>query len=197
MSNQITVVGTLAADPKDIRLSNGGGMCSFRLASNDRRFDREKNDWVDGPTNWFTVNVFRTLGEHALQSFRKGDRIILTGRLRVRNWETSEKSGIAVEIDAEALGHDLRWGTSQFTRSAWQQAKVATATDNAAADNKAADSFASPDTSSGTVNAGTAPHEPGADESSTEGSGAALPQYGFSHPDAGADGFANESRAAA
>jgi single-strand DNA-binding protein len=112
----ICIVGTIATDPKFTKTDSKAAFCSFRLASNERRFDREKNTWIDGDTNWFTVNVFRRLAEHANTSFSKGDRVIVSGRLRIRRWEAKEKTGLSTEVDAEALGHDLRWGTSSFTK---------------------------------------------------------------------------------
>lgn len=116
MNNPISIVGTIATDPKLITTQSGVTLCSFRVASGDRRFDRAQQKWVDGETNWFGVTAFRALAEHAHESFRKGERIVITGRLRVRRWETGEKSGLNVEIEADALGHDLRWGVSRFEK---------------------------------------------------------------------------------
>lgn len=116
MSNPIAIVGTIATDPKLITTQSGVTLCSFRVASGERRYDRVQQKWVDGETNWFGVTAFRALAEHANESFRKGERIIVNGRLRVRRWETAEKSGLAVEIEADALGHDLRWGVSRFEK---------------------------------------------------------------------------------
>lgn len=117
MSNPIHVIGTVATEPKLVATQSGVPLCTFRLASGDRRFDRAKNQWVDGETNWYTVTAFRSLARHSHQSLQKGQRIIVSGRLRVRRWETSEKSGTSVEIDADAVGHDLRWGVSSFERT--------------------------------------------------------------------------------
>lgn len=116
MSIQISAVGTIATHPKLLNSENRAAFCTFRVACNDRRYDREQARWVDGDTNWLTVNAFRTLAEHAHESFSRGDRIVLTGRLRIREWENGVKSGISVEVDADALGHDLRWGVSSFSK---------------------------------------------------------------------------------
>lgn len=115
-STIITVVGTIASDPRLITTSSGVTLCSFRLASGERRYDRAQQKWIDGETNWFGVTAFRTLAEHAHASFRKGERVFVHGRVRVRQWEKDERSGTAVEIDADALGHDLRWGVSRFEK---------------------------------------------------------------------------------
>lgn len=116
MSTTICIVGTIATVPRFTQTASGAAFCSFRVASNERRYDREQGQWVDRDTNWFTVNAFRGLAEHASESFSKGDRVVASGRVRVRQWESKEKSGTAVEIEAEALGHDLRWGVSRFTK---------------------------------------------------------------------------------
>ncbi len=116
MSNIVTVVGTIATEPRALTTQSGIALCSFRVASGERRFDREKKCWVDGETNWFTVTAFRGLALNAHDSFHKGDRVVVSGRLRIRSWERDDRSGTSVEIEAEALGHDLRWGVSQFSK---------------------------------------------------------------------------------
>lgn len=116
MSNIVTVVGTIATEPRTHTTQSGITLCSFRVASGERRFDREKKIWVDGETNWFTVTAFRGLALNAHDSFHKGDRVIVNGRLRIRSWERDDRSGTSVEIEADALGHDLRWGVSQFSK---------------------------------------------------------------------------------
>ncbi|UOR02946.1 single-stranded DNA-binding protein [Leucobacter allii] len=116
MSTALSIIGTVATEPRLITTSTRTVFCSFRVASNDRWYDREKAEWVDGATNWFTVNAFRTLAEHTLKSVQIGDRVVVSGRLRIRSWETDERSGTTAEVEADGIGHDLRWGTSVFTR---------------------------------------------------------------------------------
>lgn len=117
MNESITVVGNVASVPERRDLPSGGAVTSFRMAVTQRRFDRERSTWVDGHTNWFTVSAFRALGENVYRSLHKADRVVVTGRLRLREWETDAKKGVSAEIDAEALGHDLLWGTSVFQRA--------------------------------------------------------------------------------
>lgn len=117
MTDIITLTGLVATNPRHIVTSEGLTITSFRLASNQRRFDRGQNAWIDGDTNWYTVTAFRQLGTHVATSLEKGQRVIVTGRVRIRDWETDEKSGTSIEIDAEAIGHDLTWGRATFTRS--------------------------------------------------------------------------------
>lgn len=116
MSTLVSIVGTVATPPRRVGPGGKTPFCTFRVASNERRYDREKNQWVDGETNWFTINAFRSLAENAVGSLRKGDRVVVNGRLRIKSWNTDEKSGISVEIDADALGHDLRWGVTRFEK---------------------------------------------------------------------------------
>ena len=116
MSDTISIVGNVATEPKQ-HAPGGIPITSFRLAASQRHFDRASGSWVEGATNWYSVSVFRTLGEHALESLRKGDRVFVRGRLRIRDWSAGEKSGTTAEIDADAIGHDLLWGTTAFTRA--------------------------------------------------------------------------------
>ena len=124
MTDTITVAGVIATSVKDITTGEGLRIASFRLASNARRYDRKTDTWVDLETNWFTVTAFRRLAEHVAASFEKGQRVLVHGRLRVRAWESGDRSGTTVEIEADSAGHDLRWGTSEFTRDAAESAKA-------------------------------------------------------------------------
>lgn len=117
MSDQITVSGIIGTVPRRTVANNGAPITSFRLASSQRRFDRAKNDWVDDDTSWFSVTTFRQLAVNAAQSLHKGEHVIVTGRLFIRNWTNAERSGIDVKIVAESLGHDLTWYTTTPVRS--------------------------------------------------------------------------------
>ena len=117
MSDTITLTGIVATPPKHIVTSEQLQITSFRLASTQRRFDRTEQKWVDADTNWYTVTAFRSLAANAIGSILKGQRVIVTGRLRIREWATDEKSGTTIEVDADSLGHDLTFGTSVFTRT--------------------------------------------------------------------------------
>ena len=117
MSEHIAVTGLVATTPRHLVTQDGLPITSFRLASSQRRFDRSQNKWIEGETNWYTVSAFRQLAINESTSVSKGDRVIVVGKLHVRDWDNGERAGTSVEVEAEAVGHDLNWGTSSFTRT--------------------------------------------------------------------------------
>lgn len=117
MTDTMTITGLVATTPRHIITAEGLAVTSFRLASNLRRFDRKRNEWVDAGTNWYTVSSYRQLALNVVSSVNKGDRVLVTGRLRIREWADGDKRGLNIDLDADALGHDLGWGRSAFTRS--------------------------------------------------------------------------------
>ncbi|WP_203135304.1 single-stranded DNA-binding protein [Microbacterium sp. JZ31] len=129
MTDIITITGNIATAPEHRVLPSGIPVTRFRVASGTRRFDRESNAWVDGPTNWYSVSAYRTLADNARDSLQKGERVVVTGRLRLRAWESDGRKGLEAEIDADGLGHDLLFGVSTFRRTA---ARSAAAPDEAA-----------------------------------------------------------------
>ncbi len=118
MTDIITVTGLVGTPPRHSVGASGVSFTSFRLASTYRRFDREKNKWVDLETNWFSVTAFRSLADNVAESLHQGDRVLVTGRLRIAPWDNGEKKGTNVEIIADAIGPDLLWGSAQYTRTA-------------------------------------------------------------------------------
>lgn len=118
MSDTITIMGNLAADPEQRMIGSGTAVTSFRVASSQRHFDKKSGEWVERDPNWYQVSAFRDLGEHAFASLHKGERVIVSGRLKIRSWETDKSKGTSVEIEADAVGHDLLWGTTRYTRAA-------------------------------------------------------------------------------
>ncbi|KZE41564.1 single-stranded DNA-binding protein [Microbacterium sp. T32] len=118
MSDHITLVGNVVGDPEERATRGGDPIAAFRLAVSERRFDRERGQWVDGHTNYYAVSVFGELGRNSLASLHKGERVIVAGRLRLREWETDVKRGVSADVVADAIGHDLRWGASAFRRTA-------------------------------------------------------------------------------
>lgn len=133
MSDNISLTGIVGSEPRSVTTPEGLAITSFRLASSQRRFDRSQEKWVDGDTNWYTVTTFRQLAANAAVSIKKGERVVVTGRLKVRDWEAGGKRGVNVDVEADALGHDLSWGTAAFSRGAGAAASETSAAAPAAA----------------------------------------------------------------
>lgn len=118
MSDNLTVRGFVASEIRSSTTPGGVATASFRLGATARRYDRASSTWVDGNTNWFTVQGYRQLAGNMGCSVKKGQRVIVVGRLKMRSWEKDGRVYHDVEIDAESVGHDLMWGSANFTRSA-------------------------------------------------------------------------------
>lgn len=118
MTDQLTLTGLIATTPRHIVTSEGLAITSFRLASQQRRYDKAHGGWADAETNWYTVTAFRELALNASQSLNKGDRVVAVGRLKVREWSNDDRSGTSVEVEADSLGHDLHWGVTSYQRVA-------------------------------------------------------------------------------
>ena len=116
MTDTITLTGLVATTPRHLTTSEGLAITSFRLASSQRRFDRAQQKWIDADTNWYTVSAFRNLAVNSATSVVKGDRVVVSGRLRIRDWENTDRSGTTIEIEADTNGKDMIWGTSAYTR---------------------------------------------------------------------------------
>ena len=112
----ITLVGTAVQDVRTSITRTGTQVSSFRMACNSRRFDKSANSWVDGDTTYLTVNCWRTLADSVAESVHRGDPLLVTGRLKIREWSTADKSGLSVEVEASAVGHDMSRGSSVFTK---------------------------------------------------------------------------------
>ena len=146
MTDSITITGLVATEPRHIVTNEGLTISSFRLASAQRRFDRTQEKWIDVDTNWYTITAFRQLGVNCAVSIKKGDRVVVSGRLRIREWENGERTGTTVDIEADSLGHDLSWGTSAFSRtiSSSRATQIASGTDDSAATSDATWSTTAP-----------------------------------------------------
>jgi len=117
MPDIISATGVVGTQPTMAVVGNGLARLTFRLASTQRKFNREASGWENGETNWYTVVAFRRLAENASRSLAKGDRVVVTGRLRVSEWERDGRHGISVDILAEGIGHDLLFGTSSYSKN--------------------------------------------------------------------------------
>jgi single-strand DNA-binding protein len=112
----VTLIGNVVTDITASTTPGGAELAAFRMASTPRNYDRESGRWNDGPTSYVRVSCWRGLARNVVISLTKGDPVVVTGKLRVREWERDGKRGIAVEVDASAVGHDLTRGITRFSR---------------------------------------------------------------------------------
>ena len=115
----ITVVGNLTADPELRYTQNGLAVANVTIATTPRTFDRQANDWKDGEALFLRASVWREFAEHVAGSLTKGSRVIATGRLRQRSYETKEgEKRTSIELEVDEIGPSLRYATAQVTRAA-------------------------------------------------------------------------------
>jgi single-strand DNA-binding protein len=114
----VTVVGTALHNPERRAVRPDVSVAHFRIASTPRRFDRETQSWVDGPSLRIRVNCWRRLADHVCGSVFSGDPVIVYGRIVTRDWKTEQgEPRVSYELEAISVGHDLARGLSAFTRS--------------------------------------------------------------------------------
>lgn len=115
----ITVVGNLTSDPELRYTQNGLAVANFTIASTPRSFDRAANDWKDGEALFMRASVWREFAEHVAGSLTKGSRVVATGRLKQRSYETKEgEKRTSIELEVDEIGPSLRYATAQVTRAA-------------------------------------------------------------------------------
>ncbi len=114
---QVSLTGYVATQPHTKTVKSGAINLSMRVAWTPRRQDRVSGEWVDGNTSYVTVICWRKLATNAAICVRKGDPVIVKGRLSIRPYEDKQGAQrIAVEIEASSVGHDLSRGVAQFQR---------------------------------------------------------------------------------
>jgi len=113
----ITVVGNLVADPELRFTPSGQPVATFRVASTPRVMDRQTNEWKDGDSLFLTCNVWRQAAENVAESLQRGMRVIVTGRLKQRNYETKEGEKRTVyEVEVDDVGPSLRNASAKVNR---------------------------------------------------------------------------------
>ena len=112
----MTIVGNVVDEPRMRYTKNHHAVATFRIASTSRRYDREQGRFVDNSTLFVNVSCWRALAENAFDSLHKGQRVIVSGRYYQREYTTGEMKRIRYELEANAVGHDLSWGTARFTK---------------------------------------------------------------------------------
>jgi single-strand DNA-binding protein len=114
--NHTTIVGNLVDDPELRFTSSGIAVANLRVAVTQRI--QQDGEWRDGDTSFLRVNAWRGQAEHLADSLAKGDRVMVTGRLRQRSWETPEGDKRSVtEIEADEVGASLKWATAKVERT--------------------------------------------------------------------------------
>ena len=114
----ITVVGNLTADPELRYTQSGLAVANFNIASTTRNFDRASNDWKDGEALFLRASVWREFAEHVAGSLTKGSRVIATGRLKQRSYETKEgEKRTSIELEVDEIGPSLRYANATITRA--------------------------------------------------------------------------------
>lgn len=114
----ITVVGNLTGDPELRFTPSGAAVANFTIASTPRQFDRQSNEWKDGDTLFMRCSIWREAAENVAESLTKGMRVIASGRLVQRSYETREgEKRTVVELQVEEVGPSLRYASAKVTRA--------------------------------------------------------------------------------
>lgn len=131
---QVTIVGNVGNDPEIRFTPSGAAVCSFSLVSTPRKFNKQTNEWEDGAANWFRCTAWRAMAENVAESVTKGARVIVTGRLEIRRYETNEGTqGTSVDLQIDEIGPSLKWATAKVQkagRQSEQRTSGATGTDD-------------------------------------------------------------------
>src|ERR1700712_3304811 len=114
----ITVVGNLTADPELRFTPSGAALASFTIASTPRSFDRNTNEWKDGEALFLRCSLWRQAAENVAESLQKGMRVVVTGRLKQRSYDTKEgEKRTVIELEVEEIGPSLKYATAKVNRT--------------------------------------------------------------------------------
>ncbi|OBA60745.1 single-stranded DNA-binding protein [Mycobacterium sp. 1100029.7] len=114
----ITVVGNLTADPELRFTPSGAAVANFTVASTPRTFDRQSGEWKDGEALFLRCNIWREAAENVAESLTRGSRVIVTGRLKQRSFETREgEKRTVVEVEVDEIGPSLRYATAKVNKA--------------------------------------------------------------------------------
>jgi single-strand DNA-binding protein len=113
----ITVVGNLTNDPELRFTPSGAAVAKFTVASTPRTLDRATNEWKDGEALFLNCSIWRQAAEHVAESLQRGARVIVTGRLRQRSYETREgEKRTVIELEVDEVGPSLRYATAKVQK---------------------------------------------------------------------------------
>ncbi|GAA2547206.1 single-stranded DNA-binding protein [Mycolicibacterium diernhoferi] len=114
----ITVIGNLTADPELRFTPSGAAVANFTVASTPRTFDRQTNEWKDGEALFLRCNIWREAAENVAESLTRGSRVIVSGRLKQRSFETREgEKRTVVELEVDEIGPSLRYATAKVNKA--------------------------------------------------------------------------------
>jgi single-strand DNA-binding protein len=114
----ITVIGNLTSDPELRFTPSGSAVANFTIASTPRTFDRQSNEWKDGETLFLRASVWREAAENVAESLTKGMRVIVSGRLKSRSYETKEgEKRTVIELEVDEIGPSLRYANAKVNRT--------------------------------------------------------------------------------
>jgi single-strand DNA-binding protein len=114
----ITVIGNLTNDPELRFTPSGSAVANFTIASTPRTFDRQSNEWKDGETLFLRAAVWREAAENVAESLTKGMRVIVSGRLKSRSYETKEgEKRTVIELEVDEIGPSLRYANAKVNRT--------------------------------------------------------------------------------
>jgi single-strand DNA-binding protein len=114
----ITVVGNLTADPELRFTPSGAAVANFTVASTPRIFDRQTSEWKDGEALFLRCNIWREAAENVAESLTRGARVIVTGRLKQRSFETREgEKRTVMEVEVDEIGPSLRYATAKVNKA--------------------------------------------------------------------------------
>lgn len=114
----VTLIGNLTDDPELRYTPSGAAVAQFTIASTPRTFDRHANEWKDGAALFLRCSVWRQAAENAAETLTKGARVIVTGRLRQRSYETKEgEKRTVVEVEVDEVGPSLRYAVAKVTKT--------------------------------------------------------------------------------
>jgi single-strand DNA-binding protein len=114
----ITVIGNLTADPELRFTPSGAAVANFTVASTPRTFDRQTNEWKDGEALFLRCNIWREAAENVAESLTRGARVIVSGRLKQRSFETREgEKRTVVELEVDEIGPSLKYATAKVNKA--------------------------------------------------------------------------------
>ena len=124
----ITIIGNVVNDPELRYTPSGQAVATFRVASTPRYLDKTTNQWVDGDSLFLSCNVWRQAAENVAESLQRGMRVIVSGRLKQRTYETKDGEKRTVyEIEVDEVGPSLRNASAKVSRTARSSANAAAA----------------------------------------------------------------------